>query len=185
MIQDRGVKGISMRTLAARLDVSPMGLYWHVPNKVALLELVADSVYAEIETPTTDGWEWQEYVWRVSTESRKKLRQYPGLASFVLRSHSLPEGRRIRHAIVKALRDGGFDDAGAQHAERVLRTFMVGSLVLDDEGSQPRTASGGDGGKRKSPANALVRSKQYEDGLRDVLAGLGLRLSRDFPSHPG
>lgn len=40
----------SLRELAKRLDVSPMALYRHFPNKAALLDAVVDSGFADLHT---------------------------------------------------------------------------------------------------------------------------------------
>ncbi|WP_461666674.1 TetR/AcrR family transcriptional regulator [Gordonia sputi] len=50
-----GVEGLSMRTLAAELHLRPMTLYYHVPNKAALLSMVITEVTSHIEWPTYRG----------------------------------------------------------------------------------------------------------------------------------
>jgi len=39
-----GLADLSMRRLAATLDIQPSALYWHVPNKQTLLALVSDQI---------------------------------------------------------------------------------------------------------------------------------------------
>ncbi len=55
--QDDG-RGLSMRALAARMDLTPMSLYHHVDDRAGLLRLLADKVYGgvldEAENPA-DG----------------------------------------------------------------------------------------------------------------------------------
>ena len=49
LLQESGLPGMSMRTLATRLGVQPSALYWHVPSKQVLLTAVAERVLATIE----------------------------------------------------------------------------------------------------------------------------------------
>lgn len=52
-IADRdGVDALSIRGVASRLGVSPMSLYYYVPNKDAILDGVYDLLIAKAELPT-------------------------------------------------------------------------------------------------------------------------------------
>ncbi|MBM7785090.1 TetR/AcrR family transcriptional regulator C-terminal domain-containing protein [Tenggerimyces flavus] len=69
-----GLAAVSMRAVAAKLDVATMTLYRYVESKDALVALMVDAVYGEISYPTPwpDGWrerfevaarhQWQLYV---------------------------------------------------------------------------------------------------------------------------
>lgn len=46
---DVGIEQVSMRKIADRLDVGAMSLYVHVPGKAELIELMVDSVHAEVD----------------------------------------------------------------------------------------------------------------------------------------
>ena len=48
---EQGLEAMSTRGIAARLGSSPTSLYWHVPSKADLHELVFDAVMGEIELP--------------------------------------------------------------------------------------------------------------------------------------
>lgn len=48
MLDDGGGQGISMRSLAARLGVTPMSLYHHVSDRASLLRALSDLVYGEV-----------------------------------------------------------------------------------------------------------------------------------------
>ena len=50
-----GLAAVSLRKVAAALDVGPMRLYGYITTKEELLELMVDAVYAEIR-PAGDGW---------------------------------------------------------------------------------------------------------------------------------
>src|SRR5688500_3740884 len=44
-----GIDGLTIRRLALDLGVEPMSLYYHVPNKEAILDGIVDLVFREIE----------------------------------------------------------------------------------------------------------------------------------------
>ncbi|WP_159110326.1 TetR family transcriptional regulator, partial [Dietzia psychralcaliphila] len=48
LLHEAGLPGMSMRTLATRLNVQPSALYWHFPSKQALLAAVAERVLADV-----------------------------------------------------------------------------------------------------------------------------------------
>ncbi|MFC8723449.1 TetR/AcrR family transcriptional regulator, partial [Kitasatospora sp. NPDC057198] len=50
-----GLEGVSIRRVAAALEVGPMRLYGYVETKAELLELMVDAVYGEIAPPAPTG----------------------------------------------------------------------------------------------------------------------------------
>jgi TetR/AcrR family transcriptional regulator, tetracycline repressor protein len=64
LVDDDGLDALSLRTLAARLGVQAPTLYWHVKNKAALLDALADAIMDEAiaalpaPAPEGDGREW-------------------------------------------------------------------------------------------------------------------------------
>ena len=78
MIDEVGVENLTMRAVAARLDVSAMALYHHVEDKDELLRLVGDVVLGRIELPDPESGDWRESVhvrcrWRRSMRSSRYL----------------------------------------------------------------------------------------------------------------
>lgn len=55
LLEEGGGQGVSMRALAARLDVTPMSLYHHVSDYTALLRAISDRVYASVLDGDTAG----------------------------------------------------------------------------------------------------------------------------------
>lgn len=62
LLDDDGLDALSLRNLAARLGVQAPTLYWHVKNKSALLDALADAIMDEAiaaaPEPGADGREW-------------------------------------------------------------------------------------------------------------------------------
>jgi TetR/AcrR family transcriptional regulator, tetracycline repressor protein len=60
-----GLDGLTMRRLAAELDVQNQSLYWHFTNKQALLNCMAELMIAEAFTqlrPLAPGQEWPDWL---------------------------------------------------------------------------------------------------------------------------
>ncbi|HHU38609.1 MAG TPA: TetR family transcriptional regulator, partial [Propionibacterium sp.] len=60
-----GLEGLSMRRVAAALDVQPGALYHHVPDKQTLLAGVADGILDEVDEPI-GLWRDAVEAWAVS-----------------------------------------------------------------------------------------------------------------------
>lgn len=52
ILNEFGLADLSMRRIAAALDVRPGALYWHVENKQSLLAAVAEEILAGLDRPT-------------------------------------------------------------------------------------------------------------------------------------
>ena len=49
LVDREGPAALSMRRLGAELGVDPMAVYYHVPNKAALLDAIVEAVMAKID----------------------------------------------------------------------------------------------------------------------------------------
>lgn len=59
LLDEVGLPDLTMRKLAATLDVQPSALYWHYANKQGLLAEVSNTIVA-FAKPVTTGVTWQE-----------------------------------------------------------------------------------------------------------------------------
>ena len=89
LIDADGVEALTMRKLATALDANPMSLYYHVPNKDAVLRGVARMVGAQFRTVTLEDAPWQERIRLLATEFRTLAHSHPRFMGY---SFSLPVG---------------------------------------------------------------------------------------------
>ena len=131
-IEKVGLAGVSMRQLAALLDVTPTALYHHLRDKNALLDLCAERILSHIAEPDP-ALPWPQRLRVLIVEQQATFMRYPGLARFLLihRESSLA-ALRWAESILSVLHAAGFD--GAQ-AMRVLMTlsFLVNPITLIDD----------------------------------------------------
>jgi AcrR family transcriptional regulator len=85
IVDDEGIDALTMRRLAATLQVNPMSLYHHLPNKAAVLAGLAELVFAGLELADPgDSVPWHEQLKEAARAYRNGLRQHPNLALQVL-----------------------------------------------------------------------------------------------------
>ncbi|MGV8859143.1 TetR/AcrR family transcriptional regulator [Rhodoglobus sp.] len=126
-----GSEALTMRKLADRLGVEAMSIYYHVPNKEAILTGLVDLVFAEIALPTSENG-WRAAMHDRALSARDALirhrwaiglmdsRRDPGLAT--LRHHD---------AVIGVLRAGGFSIAGTAHAFSALDSYIYGFVMQE------------------------------------------------------
>ncbi|WP_227981964.1 TetR/AcrR family transcriptional regulator C-terminal domain-containing protein [Nocardia spumae] len=135
-IVDRdGVDGLSMRRLAEAVGRDPMVIYRHVSNKAAVLDGVAEVVFAELSVDATAA-DWVAEVRRVAREFRRVALAHPRVVPLlVTRPLATPLGQRPR-AVVRPLEDMlallthvGYSVVDALHIYRALFGFLYGHVL--------------------------------------------------------
>jgi AcrR family transcriptional regulator len=79
LIDQGGPDALTMRAVAEALGVSTMGLYHHVANKAALVDLLVDRAYRERPLPTPSGEDWREDLLVLSKWTREITKAHPAL----------------------------------------------------------------------------------------------------------
>ncbi|MEV8268495.1 TetR/AcrR family transcriptional regulator [Microbacterium sp. NPDC076911] len=195
-VADRnGINAVSMRTVGAELGVKAMSIYHHVSDKEALLDALAEWVFAQIALPVV-GDPWREAMTTRAVSARAVLGQHPwGLG--MLESRPVPGPALMRHhdRVVGCLMSQGFSALLATHAFSTLDAYIYGFVLT--EVSLPFAAEGeteADFAARVAPSEAeyphLARaleqlfaqesyafSDEFLDGLNLILDGLAQRLA--------
>nr|WP_083873209.1 TetR/AcrR family transcriptional regulator C-terminal domain-containing protein [Nocardia testacea] len=136
VIVDRdGIDGLSMRRLAEAVGRDPMVIYRHVPNKAAVLDGVAEVVFAELSVDATAS-DWVAEVRRVAREFRRVALAHPRVVPLlVTRPLATPLGQRPP-AVVRPLEDmlalltrAGYTVVDALHIYRALFGFLYGHVL--------------------------------------------------------
>jgi len=77
LLIERGLDGLTMRSVAGRLGAGPMALYTHVASKEQLLDLVLDGLLAEIAGADDPDRPWDEVVVEAALRLLDHLRAHP------------------------------------------------------------------------------------------------------------
>jgi AcrR family transcriptional regulator len=128
IFESDGLPAVSMRTVAARLGVSPVPVYRRVGNKDALLDAMAYHLLADVVPARRPDVDWREYAIEWATALRDRL----GGASEM----SLLLGRRAAYVeaskpLVAALQAGGFAEDAAVQACRLLIWAVAGFVAVE------------------------------------------------------
>lgn len=81
LLSEEGLDKVTLRRLAARLDVQAMSLYWHIKNKEELYSRMSDAVFADCVESIPPCATWQQWLkafglelWRAQHEVRDAAR---------------------------------------------------------------------------------------------------------------
>lgn len=138
LLDEVGLADLSMRRIAAGLDVQPSALYWHFANKQELLAELADRITATIPSEPTD-------VVATARGIRDALFTYRDGAELVLSTYALQLGSsQAQTALADALRAQGAADVEDRSA--AILHFVLGHATLvqqrmhaDSHGALPDT----------------------------------------------
>ncbi|MFE9326881.1 TetR/AcrR family transcriptional regulator C-terminal domain-containing protein [Nocardia sp. NPDC052278] len=135
-IVDRdGIDGLSMRRLADAVGRDPMVVYRHVANKAAVLDGVAEVIFAQLSVDASDA-DWAAQLRVVARDFRSLALAHPkAVPLLVTRPLATPLGLRPQ-AVVRPLEDilalltgAGFSGADALHIYRALFGFLYGHVL--------------------------------------------------------
>lgn len=154
-----GLAGVSMRALADELGVTTMAAYYHVSNKAALLDLVANAVLSSVQIPQ-DG-DWAARLAEQNRRMRQTLLAHPGLSTYLQERPLTEAGRSITDHTLEMLQKAGFSKADAKLAATTTQAFLLGRLSIE-------TAAGG-----TSPR----ADETFEYGMSVIVAGLRQQLA--------
>lgn len=134
-----GLSGLSMRRLAARLDVEAMSLYYHVRNKNDLLRAILERVLTELELPPPDT-PWKEALRAISLSAHHVLDRHRWAAKVLMTPGASSETRsRWMEAVLASLAAAGLPPGLADHAYHALDSYVVGFSLW--ESSIPYSAA--------------------------------------------
>ncbi len=132
-----GIDAFTIRKLADAIDAKPMTIYYHVPNKEAIIDGMVDYVFAQIELPPEDL-DWRSAILVRARSMREVLARHPW-ASPLMESRTNPGMATLGHhdAVLGCFRRAGFSLELTGHAYAVIDAFLYGFAL--QEASLPAT----------------------------------------------
>jgi AcrR family transcriptional regulator len=136
---ESGLAGLTMRSLADELRVTPMSIYRYIDGKEALLVAMADVVFEEMGAPTV-GNEWHRELWEHAHSVRHTLLRHPWALGLIETPANPGPATLARHdAVIGTLRAAGFSIPLTAHALAAFDAYVYGfvlqevTLPLDDQ----------------------------------------------------
>jgi TetR/AcrR family tetracycline transcriptional repressor len=141
ILDEHGLPDLTMRRLAAVLEVQPSALYWHFPDKQGLLAEVADRIVAESAShrPRRAGGErpWDERVRDEATALRAALLAHRDGAEVVASTAVLGLGSSAaRRALADAVAASGAGEADTARASAAILHFVLGHVAHEQQRDQ-------------------------------------------------
>lgn len=134
LVDREGADALTIRDVARELGVGTMSLYYHLPDKDALLEGVAERVLGDVDLPR--GGDWVERLRRATEGVRRAERRHPNALPLLLARHfTSPEALRPFEYILRTLREAGFPPREAFFGFRTLTVLAAGSVLMEPVGS--------------------------------------------------
>ncbi len=187
LMDEDGVRALTIRSLAARLGVAPMALYNHVSTKEDILDAAREHGLARLPTADSgvDGGPWWERIRHINLTLHRALREHPSLVTLLVArplAGQAPIG--AAEAQLRVLVEAGFTPEHAARAHLTLLHYAIGAAAW----SSPRVESPDEGRAvlAQLPADryptlaaltgplaeASYDDKQYAYGLDLLLAAL-------------
>jgi TetR/AcrR family tetracycline transcriptional repressor len=141
ILDEHGLPDLTMRRLAAALQVQPSALYWHFPDKQGLLAEVADRIVAEsaAHRPRRPRGQrpWDERVQDEAGALRGALLAHRDGAEVVASTTVLGLGSSAaRRALADAVAAAGIGEADTARAAAALLHFVLGHVAHEQQRDQ-------------------------------------------------
>jgi TetR/AcrR family transcriptional regulator, tetracycline repressor protein len=139
LLDAEGLDGVTTRKLAARLGVQSPTLYWHLPNKAALVTAIADAIldqeFGDMSPPESDQ-HWQDWLSGLAERLRRALLAHPDGARVISASQLSVTMAAISELAMSTLVGRGIPLRQARVIVLTVERFTVGH-VLEEQAPRP------------------------------------------------
>jgi len=141
LVDREGLRALSMRRLGAELGVDPMAIYYHLPNKQALLDAIVEAVMAEIDLSVDHRAEPpEERIMCAARAYRDTMLAHANALPIVLtRGPATPNAMRPVELLIGILRDAGLPPAQALAGMNTIAAAVRGAVGMGDAASKQPT----------------------------------------------
>jgi TetR/AcrR family tetracycline transcriptional repressor len=168
LIDEQGLEAFTMRKLASELGVDPMSLYRYFENKEALLDGVADVLWAEVKLPESETG-LEALLRSFATSLRALAHVHPHAYALLCTNQSLSLAMlRSCDVALEQLQRAGFEQKRAVEILCTVCSYAMGYAMVELSALSPVTTE-------------RVPSEELTDIGR--LTQLMRRLPRETPAH--
>jgi TetR/AcrR family transcriptional regulator, tetracycline repressor protein len=139
LLDAEGLDGVTTRKLAARLGVQSQTLYWHLPNKAALVTAIADAILDQEfgdMSPPEPAQHWQDWLSGLAERLRRALLAHPDGARIISASQLSRTMAAISELAMNTLVARGIPLRQARVIVLTVERFTVGH-VLEEQAPRP------------------------------------------------
>ncbi|MEV6633543.1 TetR/AcrR family transcriptional regulator C-terminal domain-containing protein [Actinoplanes sp. NPDC051470] len=139
LLDAEGLDGVTTRKLAARLGVRSPTLYWHLPNKAALVTAIADAIldqeFGDL-SPPDPAQPWPEWLSGLAERLRRALLAHPDGARVISAAQLSTTMAAISEQAMSTLVARGVSLRQARVSVLTVERFTVGH-VLEEQAPRP------------------------------------------------
>jgi AcrR family transcriptional regulator len=179
---ERGLKELTMRSLAKELDVEAMSLYNHVANKGDLLDGMIELVFSEIEPPAAGG-DWKAELRRRAVSTRAALLRHRwAVGEMEGRTSHGPSNMKVHDAVLGCLRAAGFSIEMTVHAMSAQDAYIYGFALQQTDMSSETAEDFAAEAQRQmvAYADALADYPNLVEVVGGYVANVGYDYDREF-----
>lgn len=172
-----GLKGLTMRAVADRLDVTATALYRHFHNKDDLLTAVVGRLLSEVADLDDATAPWRQRARCLVIGLLDLAERHPELVPLTVAHFGASQAALLLHeASLRILLDGGFTPEAAVSVSRGVFRLVVGHLAIHGSGRLAELDPAS-----LDPSETPLLSEHFEpftdyDGRASLLANLDLLL---------
>ncbi|MFC5407087.1 TetR/AcrR family transcriptional regulator C-terminal domain-containing protein [Cohnella soli] len=133
LLNEMGLRELSMRKIADKLQVKTASLYYHVKDREQLMQLLLDRICREMVWPEA-GLPWQDQIYQWAGQFRKVLLSHRGAVE--LFSQTIASGYERLTQIEKLyqlLVSAGFADLQVPWIASMLKNYVLGFVAEEDQ----------------------------------------------------
>jgi AcrR family transcriptional regulator len=132
LLDTDGVSGLSMRKLAAKLGAGATSLYWHVPTKDDLVDLLIDEVWGEIDVPEPELAGWRSGALLFGHSLRSAVLRHPWLPEVMYTRPSIgPHAMSLGERGLVLFGAAGFSDHEVDLAMGSVMSYVLGTVSAE------------------------------------------------------
>jgi AcrR family transcriptional regulator len=132
ILESEGIDRLTIRGLAGKLGVAATAIYWHVGDKQALLDGLAERVIDQLGDVSVRGRDPVSRVVSIATSLRETLLERAGLVALVHRQgRTAALFQPARRLLVQELTAAGVDGAAIALAVPAVLNLVIGTVLLD------------------------------------------------------
>ena len=174
-----GLEGVTLRRLAYELNIKAASIYWHIPNKSALLDEMANAIldkHFNTYDFQNDERDWEDWLNTLAHELRAAMLAYQDGARVVAGTH--PDLGQVLIKLwdltIRVLHKTGFSYAMAATITVTVTNFTFGSVIEEQSSQLPDT------GPKMEPAELplALRSalEEWQNENNDLRFDTGVRI---------
>ncbi len=133
ILDEEGAEKLSMRRLGESLGVNAMALYYHFPNKEAILDGVAARIIEETgpAMPVDSAEDWKTVMLSGPASAGRAIAAHPNAGwLFLGREYNTAESLQMLEAPLAILRSAGFEEQALVDAAHAIFAYTAGWYIL-------------------------------------------------------